>query len=246
MSKTAILTGAGGGIGRSIAKALASSGYFVVCTDIDPTLGTAAARLAGNAVFRELDVTDGDAIDRIVGETAGASGLDLLVNNAGAIHFGRLTETSDAAWRTVFETNLTGPFRLCRAAIPHLVRSRGKIINIASWTGKIGRPSLAAYSASKFGLIGLTQSLAAELAEDGVVVNAVCPGTISHTHMGARSDELARSQGRPAAAERVRDIPLGRLGTPDDIAQTVAFLASPAADYITGQAISVSGGMVMG
>ena len=243
--KTAILTGAGGGIGQSIAKTLAAHGYFVVCTDIDKVRGLACAEAAEIAIFKRLDVTDAAAVAHLVDEIGNTFGLDVVVNNAGAIHFGRVTETSDEDWNRVFETNLTGPFRLCRAAIPYLLRSRGKIVNVASWVGRLGRPSLSAYSASKFGLVGLTQSLAAELAADGITVNAVCPGTISDTQMGARSDDHARARGLPVAADRVNTIPLGRLGTPDDIAGVVAFLVSPAADFITGQAINVSGGVVM-
>jgi NAD(P)-dependent dehydrogenase (short-subunit alcohol dehydrogenase family) len=243
--KTAIITGAGGGIGRRIAIALAGAGFQPVCTDIDEARGRETARLA-NGCFRRLDVSNsGEALNVVNAVIEEFRGIDLLVNNAGAIHFGAVTDTSDKQWRRVLDVNLTGAFNLSRAAIPCLIQTRGKIINIASWTGKTGRPNLAAYSASKFGLIGLTQSMALELAPSGVTVNAICPGTIDQTEMGQESDAWVSSKGLPTARERADGIPMGRLGTPEDIAHAAVFLASPSADYITGHALDVSGGMLM-
>jgi len=170
----------------------------------------------------------------------------VLANNAGIISVGLLEDITVEEWRNVFRVNVEGVFHCCKAVVPHLkARGAGRIINTASWFGKIGKPHYAAYCASKFAVIGLTQSLAMELAPLGINVNAVCPGTIVDTGMRTVADRRSAEQGIPTAKEREAAIPLGRVGLPDDIARIVAFLASDEACYITGQAINVTGGLWM-
>jgi NAD(P)-dependent dehydrogenase (short-subunit alcohol dehydrogenase family) len=172
--------------------------------------------------------------------------VDLLVNNAGICRLGAIVDFADADWHATFRVNVDGVFFACRAVLPHmLARGRGGIVNIASWSGKAGAPYFGPYCASKFAVIGLTQSLAKEVAGRGVRVNAVCPGIVAGTEMRARVDRESRELGRPTSTDRIGWIPLGRLAEPEDVAGVVAFLASDDARYMTGQAINVTGGLWM-
>jgi 3-oxoacyl-[acyl-carrier protein] reductase/meso-butanediol dehydrogenase/(S,S)-butanediol dehydrogenase/diacetyl reductase len=273
--RVAMLTGAGGerGFGRAIARRLAAEGADLVLTDVAPTgLSAVAAKPATGwggleAVAAEvtqqgrraltalMDVRSAAQIDAVVaraGETFGK--IDILVNNAGA-PWGRdrapVVELDEEAWDTVLDTNLKGTFLTARAVARAMLerRVRGRIVNMASQWGKRGGAQRAAYCASKFGVIGLTQALALELAAAGITVNAVCPGAADTD----RLDHLGRTPegGYDAAlraqriAEQGRAIPVGRLATADDVVAVVAFLVSDAADYLTGQAINVTGGAVM-
>lgn len=247
----AVVTGGGGGIGRAIALRLAREGCAVGLLDVDDkgmeaTMsliraegGTAAA--AGGSVARREDVTRGLA------ELAGALGpASILVNNAGILRTAPFLELSEGAWRDTIGVNLDGVFHCSQVALPAMLeRGRGVIVNIASFAGKKGLADHAAYSASKFGVIGLTQCLAAEVAERGVRVNAVCPGIIVETGMRDVAEAQARAQGRPPVEVRAKAIPMRRVGMPDEIAGVVAFLASTEAGYMTGQAINVTGGLWM-
>jgi NAD(P)-dependent dehydrogenase (short-subunit alcohol dehydrogenase family) len=249
--KTVLLTGGATGIGRRIATRLAEEGCDVGIVDINTEEAqrtSAMVKKAGrrSAVFK-ADVGDFDQASAAVGSFLKEFGrIDVLANNAGVISIGRVEETSVDEWRRVFRVNVDGVFHFCKAVVPHLVAQKaGKIINTASWFGKIGKPHYAAYCASKFAVIGLTQSLAMELAPLRINVNAVCPGTIVETGMRAIADQRSIEQGIPTSKERESLIPMGRVGLPEDIARAIAFLASDEAAYMTGQAINVTGGLWM-
>lgn len=249
--KVAFVSGAATGIGRAIAVRLAQEGAHLAIMDVNEAEAAKTAALVREA-GRRAEVLRGDvgdyeqvkmAIDAFV-RSLGA--LDIAVNNAGIIRVGTIAETSLEDFRAVFRVNVDGVFHCCKAIVPHMVqRGRGKIVNTASWFGKIGKPSYGAYCASKFAVIGLTQSLAMEMAPHRINVNAVCPGTIVETGMREEADRESIKQGLLTAKQRESAIPIGRVGLPDDIARAVAFLASDQSDYMTGQAINVTGGLWM-
>jgi meso-butanediol dehydrogenase / (S,S)-butanediol dehydrogenase / diacetyl reductase len=249
--KTALVTGAALGIGRAIAVRLAQEGADLMLFDINEAQAERTARMV-RAAGRRCEVVRGD-----VGDYAQVKGavddcvrrfgaIDIVVNNAGISPMATIAETSPEEFRNVFRVNVDGVFHGCKSVAPHMTaRGSGKIINISSWFGKIGQHSFGAYCASKFAVIGLTQSMAKEMAEHGVNVNAVCPGTIVDTGMREEADREAIRLGRRTAKEREANIPLGRVGVPEDISRVVAFLASEESDYMTGQAINVTGGLLM-
>ncbi|MDP6706764.1 MAG: SDR family NAD(P)-dependent oxidoreductase [Alphaproteobacteria bacterium] len=247
--KTAIITGAAQGIGRAIAERFAEEGVRLALFDIDgEQLREAATALGGETVAEVVDVLDFEGLMTAVERVAGAlGGPDIMVNNAGTIAIGPVAETSEADWRRVIDVNLTGTFNGCRAVMPRMIAAGGgAILNMASWFGKRGQANAAAYCASKFGVVGLTQSLAMEIAAKGIRVNAICPGTIGETQMRAESDALCKALGLPTADDREHLIPMGRQGRPEDVARVAAFLASDDAAYMTGQAINVTGGLWLG
>jgi len=249
VGKVAIVTGAAAGIGFAIARRLARAGYDIAIADIDTASGEKAAqqiRANGRrAVAVGCDVSERTAAFQMAEEAARTLGdIDLLVNNAGVIRLGPLASFAEHDWRELFRVNVDGVFFCCQAVLPRMVERRsGNIVNIASWNGKLGAPNFGAYSATKFAVIGLTQALAREVASDGIRVNAVCPGIVAGTPMRAKVEREGQAFGLPPSAERAKIIPLGRLGTPEDIANAVAFLASDEAAYMTGQAINVTGGL---
>jgi NAD(P)-dependent dehydrogenase (short-subunit alcohol dehydrogenase family) len=246
--KRALITGAGNGIGRAIAFELARQGAALALVDIDgPAAEATAAQLrsTGCAVAVAVaDVSDAAAVRAAVSAfEARGEPLDILVNNAGIARLGSLLSISDQDWRDTFAVNVDGMFHATRAVVPGMVaRRRGAVVNLASWLGRRGNALFGAYAASKFAVIGLTQSLAAEVAPCGVRVNAVCPGIIADTPMRLALEQAGAAAGLPPTEERVKAIPLGRAGTPDDVAKVVVFLASEAAAYVTGAAYDVSGG----
>ena len=239
-----LITGARRGIGRVIALRLASLGP-VALNDIEPgkdeleKVADEIRAAGGEALVVTGDVTNSEDVDAVVKQVVSdLSRLDVLVNNAGITRDGLLIRMSDNQWRSVIEVNLTGAFLCSRAAAKVMLRQRsGRIVNMASVVGVMGNAGQANYAASKAGLIGLTKSMARELAPRGITVNAIAPGFI----VSPMTDELSEE----AKEKLFSMIPLGRLGTAEDVADAVAFFASPAASYITGQVLKVDGGMHM-
>lgn len=251
VGKTALVTGAGSGIGRAIARRLAEEGCDIAILDIDREGAEEVAGLvrdAGRRAVAEVaDVSDLEQVETGIVACKDALGkIDILVNNAGIIRVSTLVEMSPADWRDIFRVNVDGVFHCCKVVLPQMIeRKYGRVINIASWAGKSGQPYLSAYCASKFAVIGATQSLAREMAPHNITVNAICPGIVIETAMRERLEEESRKLGLASAAERESNIPLGRLALPDDVAAVAAFLASEEAAYMTGQAINATGGLWM-
>ena len=247
-----VVTGAGRGIGAAVARRFAEHGATVVAADIDGfSAGTTATSIAGDAGAvepLELNVTDEDAVEAAFGSVLSCHGrLDFAVANAGVLHLEAVVDLGLADWRRVIDVNLTGTFLTARAAARRM--SAGAIVLTSSLFGLQGGAGNGAYSASKFGVVGLAQSLAAEMAPAGVRVNCVCPGQIAtgmlDAVIAARSG--AEHIDETLAAERLTSrIPAGRLGTPDDIADACLFLASDLSTYVTGQSLVVDGGWQVG
>jgi len=240
--RTAMVTGAARGIGLAIATALSGRGANVALVDIDAAaLETAAVTIGERSLAIQADVTQAGDVRRAV-ETAVTTfgGLDILVNNAGICPMSSFDEISEAEWDRVLAINLKGAFLCSQAALPHLRRAggRGRIINIASVSGQMGGVLVSAhYTASKAGVIGLTKSLAKLLAADGVTANCVSPATTATDLTAVWSEEMRA---------RVRaQIPLGRLGEPDEIAAAVCFLAGDDASFITGATLDINGGLYL-
>lgn len=232
--KIALVTGAAQGIGKAIAAKLAEAGAKVIVSDINLELATQTAQeLNGTAI--KLNVAD---LKEVEAEVSKLGKIDILVNNAGITKDGLFIRMKKEDWDLVLSINLTGVFNLCKTISPLMMKQRsGKIINIASIVGEMGNIGQANYAASKAGVIGLTKTLARELATRGVTVNAIAPGFIQT----AMTDKIPEEVKEKMKAQ----IPMGKLGQPEDIANTVLFLASSSADYITGQVINVNGGMLM-
>jgi 3-oxoacyl-[acyl-carrier protein] reductase len=238
--KTALVTGATGGIGAAIAKALHKAGATVAISGTrQPALDALKAELGERVHTIACNLGDPADVEKLVpAAEAAMGGLDILVNNAGVTRDGLAMRMKDEDWQSVIDINLTSNFRLSRAAMKGMMKKRqGRIINVTSIVGVTGNPGQANYVASKAGLIGLTKSLAQELATRNVTVNCVAPGFIA-TPM---TDVLNEKQ-KEAILGR---IPSGRMGGPDDIAAAVLYLASDEAGYVTGQTLHVNGGMAM-
>jgi 3-oxoacyl-[acyl-carrier protein] reductase len=239
--QTAVVTGASQGLGRAIACALGASGARVGCVarSAEKLAETVAAITAagGQAEPLPCDVRDSKAVDALIDDLAQRWGkIDILVNNAGITRDTLLPRMTDEEWDEVINTNLRGAFLFARACSRHMMRARyGRIINISSVSGLIGNPGQTNYSASKAGLIGFTRSLSRELAGRKVTINAVCPGFIE--------SDMTKVLGDAVIEEAKKRIPAKRLGVPEDVAACVLFLASPAAAYVTGQVLTVDGGM---
>ena len=243
-NQVAVVTGAGRGIGHAIAVRLATEGARVASvsrteTNAQRTCAEINAVRAEAAKAYAVDVADHAAVQKIGAQILEDFGrVDILVNNAGVTRDGLSMRMSLEDWDTVLNTNLKGAFNFAQALMRPMIKQRsGRIINITSVIGLIGNAGQANYAASKAGLIGLTKSLERELASRGITVNAVAPGLIETDMTSVLSDEV-----RQAILQK---IPLGKLGQPDDIAGAVAYLASGEAKYITGQVLTVDGGMVM-
>jgi 3-oxoacyl-[acyl-carrier protein] reductase len=240
--KVALVTGASRGIGAAIALRLASAGAAVAVNyagsaDAAQDIVDRITTGGGRAAALQADVSDSAAAAGLVESVLGElGGLDIVVNNAGITRDGLLMRMSDEDWSAVIATNLTGVFNVTRSASRHLMKQRsGSIINITSVVGLVGNAGQVNYSAAKAGVVGLTKSVARELASRGVRANAIAPGFIE-TDMTAALSESIRSS-------TVDQIALGRFGSADDVANAVAFLASDDASYITGQTLAVDGGM---
>ena len=243
-NQVAIVTGAGRGIGHAIALRLAQEGARVASVsrseeNAKKTADEINATRADAAKAYAVDVADHSAVQKIGAQIFDDFGrVDVLVNNAGVTRDGLSMRMSMEDWDTVIDTNLKGAFNFSQAVMRSMIKQRsGRIINISSVSGLTGNAGQANYAASKAGLLGLTKTLARELASRGITVNAVAPGFVVTDMTGALSEEVKQSI--------MAKIPLAKLGQPEDIAAAVAFLASPEANYITGQVLTVDGGMVM-
>jgi len=244
-NQVAVITGGRRGIGKAIAAAMAEAGADTALVDVPSAaeeLEATAQEVAASGRRCQAvpaDVTDREGVQRAMREVQESLGrIDVLVNNAGITRDGLLVRMSDDDWRAVLEVNLTGAFLCTREAAKPMMKQRsGCIVNMASVVGLMGNAGQANYAAAKAGLIGLTKATARELAPRGIRVNAIAPGFI----VSAMTDRLSDEARERLAAQ----IPLGRLGTPEDVAAAVVFLAGPAGAYITGQVIQVDGGMLM-
>jgi 3-oxoacyl-[acyl-carrier protein] reductase len=238
--RIAVVTGASRGIGRAIARQLAAHGAHVVAAargeNARETVDEIAAS-GGRAQAASLDVTDATAADALIASTLESHGrVDILVNNAGIARDQLMLRMKREDWDAVLATNLTAAFALTQAALKPMIRQRaGRVVCISSVVGQSGNPGQANYAASKAGLIGFAKAVALEVASRGITVNVVAPGLIE--------TDMTRAMTERAREDWASKIPLRRLGTPDDIASAVCFLASDAASYITGHVLAVNGGM---
>jgi 2-hydroxycyclohexanecarboxyl-CoA dehydrogenase len=244
--KVAIVTGGASGLGRGIALALAREGARVAVVDLNEAGARdtvdAIAKDGGHAAAWRADISDKARIDLVVAEVIARWGtVDILVNNAGLDRVGPFVNSSEAEWDLILRVNLKGPIVCTRAVLDEMIRkSYGKIVNIASDAGRVGSTGEAVYSAAKGGIIAFTKTIARETARHRLNVNCVCPGP-SDTPL---FQEVAA--GNPKLAESLkRVIPFGRLGTAEDLAPVVVFLASDESGFVTGQTLSVSGGLTM-
>jgi len=242
-NQVALVTGASRGLGKAIALALAQEGASIaaVARSEDTLKETLEAVRAAGGVAEPfaLDVADGVAVEAAVEKiTARFEHIDILVNNAGVTRDGLLARMTSEAWDTVINTNLKGAFNLTKPVGRLMVKQRaGRIINISSVIGLMGNAGQANYAASKAGLIGFTKSVAREFASRGITCNVICPGFIE--------TDMTKNLGEDLRKKLLDRIPLQRLGQPEDVAGVAAFLCSPAASYMTGQILTVDGGMVM-
>lgn len=240
----ALVTGGSRGIGASIADALGKAGAKVIGTATTERGADAIAErfqgLAIDGAGMVLDVSDGEMVDRLVSEIIERFGaVSILVNNAAITRDTLLMRMKDADWQAVIDADLSSVFRASRACLKGMMKARrGRIVNITSVVAFSGNPGQCNYTAAKAGIIGFTKSLAREVGSRGITVNAVAPGAIDTDMIRALPEEQRK--------ELLKTIPLGRLGTPEDIAATVAFLCSPSGGYITGETLHVNGGMYMG
>ena len=240
--KVVLVTGAGRGMGKAIAERLTEEGARVAVTDIDEkSADSTAGALQGAAGFR-LDITVADEVSRCVDEITAALGpVDALVNNAGWDLLAPFLDTDEDLWERLIDINLRGPIRMTKAVLPQMVeRQAGRIVNIASDAGRVGSSGESVYSACKAGIIGFGKTVAREVARYGITVNAICPGPTDT----ALLQEVAQANEKLIESLK-RSIPMRRIGVPEDIAGVVAFMVSDDAGFITGQTLSVSGGLTM-
>jgi NAD(P)-dependent dehydrogenase (short-subunit alcohol dehydrogenase family) len=249
--RVAFVTGGAQGIGRAVAERFAGEGAWVMIGDVALEAAQATAEAIAGAAAVELDVRDPDSVDRAEAACRARFGpADIVVANAGILVLAPVLQLSVEAWRRALDVNLTGAFLTCRAFARTMVeRGDGRIIVTSSLFGRRGGRENGAYSATKFGVIGLVESLAAELAAHGVLVNAVCPGQVDTAMMRdlfARRSELQGRTPDEVAGDLLARIPLGRLATIEEVADVFVYLASPLARYVTGQSLVVDGGWQVG
>ena len=244
MKQVALVTGSSRGIGRAVALELAREGYDVCVNYLQhreaaESLVSQLREMGGEAIAVQADVADSRAVEDMVRQTEDALGpVTLLVNNAGISWYGLFQDTDDSTWDRVLAVNLTGARNAARAVLPRMISEKaGCIINISSMWGLRGASCEVAYACSKAAIIGLTRSLALELAPSGIRVNCVAPGCIE--------TDMVRVLGEETRAMLVEETPLGRLGTPEDIAHAVAFFASEKASFLTGQVLTADGGFIV-
>jgi 3-oxoacyl-[acyl-carrier protein] reductase len=238
--KRALVTGASGGIGGAVARALHAQGAAVALAGTRrPALEALAAELGERTAVVTADLADAAAADALVKEAEAAlGGLDILVNNAGLTRDGLVMRMKDEDWQRVLDVNLTAAFRLTRACLRGMMRQRwGRIVSVTSVVGHTGNPGQANYAASKAAIAGMTKAIAAEVASRGITANCVAPGFIATAMTDVLTDEQK---------QRIQtQIPAGRMGTSEEVAAAVAWLASTEAAYVTGQTVHVNGGMAM-
>ncbi len=238
--KAALVTGASGGIGAAVARTLHGAGAAVALsgTRLGP-LQALADELGSRAAVLSCDLADAAALEALPRRAAEAlGGVDILVNNAGITRDTLMLRMSDADWQAGIDVNLTAAFRLCRGVLRGMMKARwGRIVTVGSVVGATGNPGQANYAAAKAGLAGLSKSLAAEVASRGITVNLVAPGFVAT----AMTDRLSEDQKGRILAQ----VPAGRMGSPEEIAAAVLYLASPEAGYVTGATLHVNGGMAM-
>ncbi|MGH3261320.1 MAG: SDR family NAD(P)-dependent oxidoreductase [Trebonia sp.] len=239
--KIAIVTGAGQGLGRAVARRLAAEGATTVVADINEATAKETADAIGTtAIGVRTDVTDRQSVNALADQVVARFGrIDVLVNNAGWDKGERFLDSEPATWDRIVEINLYGVFNTLKKVLPIMAaQGGGKVVNLGSDAGRVGSSGEAVYSAAKGGVIAFTKAIAREVARDGVNVNCVCPGPTDTPLFASIGGEKLRDA-------LVKAIPLRRLGDPDDIASAVAFLVSDEASFITGQTVSVSGGLTM-
>ncbi|MCU4653350.1 3-oxoacyl-ACP reductase FabG [Roseibacterium sp. SDUM158016] len=240
VGKTALVTGASGGIGAAIARALHDAGATVALSGTrEAPLEALAAELGERTHVLPCNLSDAEAVEALPKRAIEAMGsLDILVNNAGITRDNLFMRMSDEEWGQVLEVNLTSTMRLCRGSLRGMMKARwGRIVNISSVVGATGNPGQGNYAASKAGMVGMSKSLAYEVASRGITVNCVAPGFIET----AMTEKLTDDQ----KGKILGQIPAGRMGTPEEIAAAVLYLASPEAAYVTGTTLHVNGGMAM-
>ena len=245
--RVALVTGGGGGIGRAIAAALAADGHAVAVADLRMDAARASAErvvaAGGRAVPFEVNVTEGRTVEEAIASAERELGpVEILVNNAGWDRFTPFVETDEEFWDRVIAINFKGCLHTTRALLPDMIeRGYGRIVNIASDAGRVGSSMESVYAGAKGGVIAFTKTIAREAASAGVTANAVCPGP-TRTPM---LDQMTAEGGEKLVDALVRAVPMRRLGEPEDVAAAVAFFASAGAGFITGQTLSVSGGLTM-
>lgn len=249
MGRRALVTGGGRGIGSAICRRLAQDGHRVAVLDLDAELAKSSAEACAAEGVESLpvvvDVTDSQSVGTAVGEVVSAwGGVDILVNNAGWDRLVPFTESDETLWERVIQINYVGVLRVCHAVVPGMVEAGyGRIVNIGSDAARVGSMGESVYSGAKAGVIGFTKTLARELARSAVTVNVVCPGPTDTPLLhqivgeGGRSERIIESM--------TKAVPMRRLGRPEEVAAAVNFLASEEAGFITGQTLSVSGGLTM-
>lgn len=246
--KTAFVTGAGSGIGRAIATRLANDGAGIAVADIQPDAAEATAQIVraggGTAQAVQVDIADFAAVQAAVQQTRATLGtIDILVNNAGWDRIEPFMQNTPELWDKLIGINLKGPLHCCRAVLDDMIAAgHGKIVSISSDAARVGSTGEAVYAACKGGIIAFSKTLARELARHHINVNVVCPGP---TDTALLAEVTAGPQGAKIIDAMTRAIPFRRLGTPEEVAAAVAFFVSPDADFITGQVLSVSGGLTM-
>ena len=247
--KTALVTGGGRGIGRAIALGLAQEGAQVAVLDILADNAAAVAReieaTGVKALALACDLTKRAQVDRAVADTLAQFGqIDILVNNAGWDRMEMFLESEEETWDKIIAINFKGMLYVCKAALPSMVaRAQGKVISIASDAGRAGSTGEAVYAGTKGAIIAFSKTLAREMARHKITVNVICPGLTKTPLLQSIREQSPKTEKVIEAVTRA--IPLGRVGQPEDIAGAVVYLASPAADFVTGQTLSVSGGLTM-